>query len=113
MLIIAPKRSDRVHAPLPGFIAVYEMTLCSGLQFSPAPELLKIFKACGVSIPQFLCRAITSMVGLTVFFRECRAMLTVEYLSKMCKFTNDIHGRVSCRNNKKWLDFSTRDPCKN
>ncbi|KAH0451693.1 hypothetical protein IEQ34_018992 [Dendrobium chrysotoxum] len=113
LLIIAPKRFDRVHAPPPGFIAVYEMTLRAGLRFPPAPELLEIFKACGVSIPQFLCRAITIMVGLTVFFRERGAMLTVEYLSKMCKFMNDIHGRVSCRNNKKWLDFSTRDPSKN
>ncbi|KAL0905902.1 hypothetical protein M5K25_024350 [Dendrobium thyrsiflorum] len=113
VLIIAPKKSDRVHAPPSGFIAVYEMTLRSGLRFPPLPELLRIFEACGVFLPQFLCRAITIMVGLAVFFRERGAILTVEYLSKMCKFTSDTHGRVSCRNNKKWLDFSTRDPSKN
>ncbi|KAH0436093.1 hypothetical protein IEQ34_026474 [Dendrobium chrysotoxum] len=68
VLIISPKRSDRVHAPPLGFIVVYEMTLCAGLRFPPAPELLEIFKACGISLPQFLCRAITIMVGLIVFF---------------------------------------------
>ncbi|KAH0451122.1 hypothetical protein IEQ34_018421 [Dendrobium chrysotoxum] len=113
VLIIASKRSDRVHAPPPGFIAVYEMTLRAGLRFPPAPELLEIFKACGVSLPQFLCRAITIIFGLTVFFQERGATLTVEYLSEICKFTNDIYGRVSCRNNKKWLDFSMHDPSKN
>ncbi|KAH0448415.1 hypothetical protein IEQ34_022215 [Dendrobium chrysotoxum] len=76
------------------------MTLHARLRFSPAPELLEIFKACGVSLSQFLCRAITIMTGLI-------------YLSKMCKFTTVVHGRVSCWNNKKWLDFSTRDPSKN
>ncbi|KAH0466867.1 hypothetical protein IEQ34_004105 [Dendrobium chrysotoxum] len=53
------------------------------------------------------------MIGLKVFFREREVTLTVEYLSKICKFTTNVHDRVSCRNNKKWLDFSTRDPSKN
>ncbi|KAH0467519.1 hypothetical protein IEQ34_004757 [Dendrobium chrysotoxum] len=113
VLIIAPKSSDRVHVPPPRFIDVYEMTLHAGLRFPPAPELLEIFKACGVSLPQFLYRAITIMVGLAVFFRERGVTLTMEYLSKMCKFTSDTHGRVFCQNNKKWLDFSTRDSSKN
>ncbi|KAH0457207.1 hypothetical protein IEQ34_015114 [Dendrobium chrysotoxum] len=64
VLIIAPKRIDRAHAPSQGFIAVYEMTLRAGLRFPPAPELLDIFKACGIALPQFLCRAITIIVGL-------------------------------------------------
>ncbi|KAH0452111.1 hypothetical protein IEQ34_019410 [Dendrobium chrysotoxum] len=113
VLIIAPKRTDRAHTPPQGFVAVYEMTLRAGLRFPPAPELLDIFKACGVALSQFLCRAITIIVGLIVFFRERGASLTVEYLSKMCKFTSDSYGRISCRANKKWLDFVTRDPSKN
>ncbi|KAH0457247.1 hypothetical protein IEQ34_015154 [Dendrobium chrysotoxum] len=113
VLIMAPKRTDRAHTPPQGFVAVYEMTLRAGLRFPPAPELLDIFKACGVALPQFLCRAITIIVGLIVFFRERGATLTVEYLSKMCKFTSDSYGRISCRANKKWLDFVTRDPSKN
>ncbi|KAH0458290.1 hypothetical protein IEQ34_013605 [Dendrobium chrysotoxum] len=113
VLIIAPKRTDRAHTPPQGFVAVYEMTLRAGLRFPPAPELLDIFKACGVALPQFLCRAVTIIVGLIVFFRERGATLTVEYLSKMCKFTSDSYGRISCRANKKWLDFVTRDPSKN
>ncbi|KAH0457144.1 hypothetical protein IEQ34_015051 [Dendrobium chrysotoxum] len=113
VLIIAPKRTDRAHTPPQGFVAVYEMALRVGLRFPPAPELLDIFKACGVALPQFLCRAITIIVGLIVFFRERGATLTVEYLSKMCKFTSDSYGRISCRANKKWLDFVTRDPSKN
>ncbi|KAH0466605.1 hypothetical protein IEQ34_003843 [Dendrobium chrysotoxum] len=106
MLIIAPKRTDRAHSPPQGFVAVYEMTLHAGLRFPPAPELLDIFKACGVALAQFLCRATTIIVGLIVFFRERGATLTVEYLSKMCKFTSDSYGRISCRANKKWLDFN-------
>ncbi|KAH0448404.1 hypothetical protein IEQ34_022204 [Dendrobium chrysotoxum] len=113
VLIITPKISNRVYAPLPGFITIYEMTLHVGLWFPPAPELLEIFKACGISLPQFLYIAIIIMVGLTVFFRERGAILTIKYLSKMCKFMTDIHGRVSCQNNKKWLDFLTHDPSKN
>ncbi|KAH0449729.1 hypothetical protein IEQ34_020421 [Dendrobium chrysotoxum] len=31
----------------------------------------------------------------------------------MCKFTSDSYGRISCRANKKWLDFVTRDLSKN
>ncbi|KAH0467229.1 hypothetical protein IEQ34_004467 [Dendrobium chrysotoxum] len=42
--------------------------------------LLDIFKACGVALPQFLFRVITIIVGLIVFFRECRAALIVECL---------------------------------
>ncbi|KAH0459032.1 hypothetical protein IEQ34_011846 [Dendrobium chrysotoxum] len=106
VLIIAPKRTDRTHTPPQGFVAVYEMTLRTGLRFPPAPELLDIFKACGVALPQFLCRAITIIVGLIVFFKERGATLTVEYLSKMCKFTSDSYGCISCRANKKWLDFN-------
>ncbi|KAH0466488.1 hypothetical protein IEQ34_003726 [Dendrobium chrysotoxum] len=80
MLIIAPKRSDRAHAPPSGLAAVYEMVLHASLRFPPAPKFLDIFKACGVTLPQFLCRAITLIVGLVVFFRECGATLTIEYL---------------------------------
>ncbi|KAH0454123.1 hypothetical protein IEQ34_016047 [Dendrobium chrysotoxum] len=211
VLIIAPKRTDRAHAPPQEFVAVYEMTMHAGFRFSPAPELLDIFKACGVALPQFLCRAITIIVGLIVFFREregltdaskiipsahdgdrrrsddvasiitsdslaairkkfhvpndvliiaprrtnrahappqrfvavyemtlCTGLrfppapeaitivvglivffrergvtLTIEYLSKMCKFTSDSYGHISYRANKKWLEFITRDPLKN
>ncbi|KAH0468803.1 hypothetical protein IEQ34_002035 [Dendrobium chrysotoxum] len=40
------------------------MTLCMGFRFPPAPELLKIFKACGISLPQFLYRAIQKVFNL-------------------------------------------------
>ncbi|KAH0458379.1 hypothetical protein IEQ34_013694 [Dendrobium chrysotoxum] len=80
--------------------------LRASLRFPPAPELLDIFKACGVALLQFLCRGITIIVGLIVFFRESGATSTVEYLSKMCKFTSDSYGRISCRANKNWLDFN-------
>ncbi|KAH0467493.1 hypothetical protein IEQ34_004731 [Dendrobium chrysotoxum] len=46
VLIIAPKRFDRVYAPPLGFIVVYEITFHAGLRFSPAPKLLEIFKEC-------------------------------------------------------------------
>ncbi|KAH0461513.1 hypothetical protein IEQ34_009088 [Dendrobium chrysotoxum] len=62
VLIIALKRTDMAHTPPQGFVAVYEMTLHAGLRFPLAPKLLNIFKACGVALPQFLCRAITIIV---------------------------------------------------
>ncbi|KAH0434951.1 hypothetical protein IEQ34_026718 [Dendrobium chrysotoxum] len=49
VLIIAPRRTNRAHAPPQRFVAVYEMTLCTGLRFPPAPESLDIFKAFGVN----------------------------------------------------------------
>ncbi|KAH0449197.1 hypothetical protein IEQ34_022997 [Dendrobium chrysotoxum] len=101
VLIITPKRTDRAHAPPQGFVEVYEMTLHAGLRFPPAHELFDIFKACGIALPQFLCRAITIIVGSIVFFRLYGATLTIEYLSKMCKFTSDSHDRILCRANKK------------
>ncbi|KAH0464378.1 hypothetical protein IEQ34_007164 [Dendrobium chrysotoxum] len=81
-------------------------------EFPLAPELLEIFKACGVPLAQFLCRTVTIIVGLTAFYRERGAKLTVDHLSKMCRLTSDSQGRILCRG-KKWLDFSTRDPSKN
>ncbi|KAH0456105.1 hypothetical protein IEQ34_014012 [Dendrobium chrysotoxum] len=81
------------------------MTLLVGLRFPPTPELLKIFKACGVTFPQFLCRVITIIVGLMVFFRECGEILTLEHLCKMYKFTKNSQGQL--------LDFLTCNPSKN
>ncbi|KAH0465699.1 hypothetical protein IEQ34_005802 [Dendrobium chrysotoxum] len=87
---------------------MYEMTLHAGLRFPLAPELLEIFRTCGVPLAQFLCRTVTIIVGLTAFYRERGAKLTVDHLSKMCRLTR----RILCRG-KKWLDFSTRDHSKN
>ncbi|KAH0456627.1 hypothetical protein IEQ34_014534 [Dendrobium chrysotoxum] len=88
------------------------MTLRTGLRFPLAPELLEIFRVCGVPLAQFLCRTITIIVGLTAFYRERGARLTVDHLSKMCWLTSDSQGCILCRG-KKWLDFSTHDPSKN
>ncbi|KAH0456512.1 hypothetical protein IEQ34_014419 [Dendrobium chrysotoxum] len=112
LVMVAPKESDRARYPPSGFITMYEMTLRAGLRFSLASELLEIFKACGVPLAQFLCRTVTIIVGLTAFYRERGAKLTVDHLSKMCRLTSDSQGHILCRG-KKWLDFSTRDPSKN
>ncbi|KAH0449225.1 hypothetical protein IEQ34_023025 [Dendrobium chrysotoxum] len=112
LVMVVPKEPDRARYPPSGFITVYEMALRAGLRFPLAPELIKIFRACGVPLAQFLCRIIMIIVGLTAFYRERGVKLTVDHLSKMCRLTSDFQGRVVCRGNK-WLDFSTRDPFKN
>ncbi|PKU68132.1 hypothetical protein MA16_Dca015634 [Dendrobium catenatum] len=112
LVMAVPKKTDRARYPPKGFITLYEMTLRAGLRFSLAPELLEIFRACGVPLAQFLCRTVTIIVGLTVFYRERGVKMTIDHLSKMCKLTSDVQGCVLCRG-RKWLDFSTRDPSKN
>ncbi|KAH0434583.1 hypothetical protein IEQ34_026802 [Dendrobium chrysotoxum] len=77
--------------------------LHAGLRFPLAPELLKIFRVCGVPLAQFLCRAVIIIVGLMAFYREHGARLTVNYLSKMCRLTSDSQGRILCRGlSEKW-----------
>ncbi|PKU63101.1 hypothetical protein MA16_Dca025837 [Dendrobium catenatum] len=112
LVMVVPKKIDRARDPPKGFITLYEMTLRASLRFPLAPELLEIFRACGVPLAQFLCKTVTIIVGLTVFYRERGVKLTIDHLSKMCKLTSDVQGRVLCRG-RKWLDFSTRDPSKN
>ncbi|KAH0463128.1 hypothetical protein IEQ34_007710 [Dendrobium chrysotoxum] len=51
-------------------------------------------------------------MGLTAFYREHGARLTVDHLSKMYRLTSDSQWRILCRG-KKWLDFLIRDPSKN
>ncbi|KAH0452728.1 hypothetical protein IEQ34_020027 [Dendrobium chrysotoxum] len=41
----------------------------------------------GIVIPKFLCRAITIIVGITIFFREHGVTLKIKHLSRMFKFT--------------------------
>ncbi|KAH0458475.1 hypothetical protein IEQ34_013790 [Dendrobium chrysotoxum] len=112
LVMAVPKESDRAQYLPSGFITVYEIMLRSSLWFPLAPKLIEIFRACGVPLVQFLCRTVTNIVGLTAFYRERGARLTIDHLSKMCKFTSNLHGHVLCRG-RKWLDFSTRDPSKN
>ncbi|KAH0455943.1 hypothetical protein IEQ34_015975 [Dendrobium chrysotoxum] len=56
-------------------------------------------------------RAMSVTVGLIALFRDRGATLTPEHLSRMGRFTNDTHWRVTFRS--KWLDLRTRDPLKN
>ncbi|KAH0463548.1 hypothetical protein IEQ34_008130 [Dendrobium chrysotoxum] len=112
LVMASPRKSDQVRVPPSGFITVYEMMLHTGLRSPQAPQLLEIFKACDVPLAQFLCRTVTIIVGLMIFYMEHDVKLTVDYLSKMCRFTSDFQGRVLYRG-KKWLDFSTCVPSKN
>ncbi|KAH0448978.1 hypothetical protein IEQ34_022778 [Dendrobium chrysotoxum] len=90
LVMAVPKKTDRARDPPNGFITMYEMTLRAGLRFPLAPELLGIFKACGVPLAQFLCKTVTIIMGLTVFHRERGVRLIVDHLSKMCMFTSDF-----------------------
>ncbi|KAH0450106.1 hypothetical protein IEQ34_020798 [Dendrobium chrysotoxum] len=48
---------------------------------------------------------------LIALFRDRGATLTLEHLSRMGRFTSDMHRHVTFRS--KWLDLRTRDPSKN
>ncbi|KAH0458736.1 hypothetical protein IEQ34_011550 [Dendrobium chrysotoxum] len=87
VLIIAPKRTDRAHSPPQGFVAVYEMTLRAGLRFPPAPELLDIFKACGVALPQFLCSGLDKATNLDI---EAISLKAVEEFKKYVTYRREI-----------------------
>lgn len=113
LIILAAKKSDRARSPPPGYFTISEFTLRAGVRFPLAPELIEIFKSCGVAISQYSFRALVVIVGLTVFFRERSVSLNIKSLCKMCKFSCDAQSRVSYRGIKNWVDFNVRDPSKN
>ncbi|KAH0463045.1 hypothetical protein IEQ34_007627 [Dendrobium chrysotoxum] len=47
-------------------------------------------------------------MGLNMFFRDHRAVLSPECLSRMGQLISDMQGRISFRS--KWLDIRTWDP---
>ncbi|KAH0454924.1 hypothetical protein IEQ34_016848 [Dendrobium chrysotoxum] len=59
VVTMVPKRFDRASLPPPGYLIVCETNLRTGLHFSPPAELIGISKGCGVSLFQFLYRAIS------------------------------------------------------
>ncbi|KAH0459371.1 hypothetical protein IEQ34_012185 [Dendrobium chrysotoxum] len=105
-----PKRSDQASIPPPGYITVYETSLRAGLRFPPPAKLIEILKKCEVSLSQFLHRAMSVTMGLIALFRDRRAILIPDYLSRMGQLTSNMQGRVTFRS--KWLDMRTRDPTK-
>ncbi|KAH0465343.1 hypothetical protein IEQ34_005448 [Dendrobium chrysotoxum] len=88
-------------------VAKVPKSLRAGLWFPPPLELIDISARCGVSLAQFLHRAILVTMGLIAFFRDRGAVLTSEYLLRMGRFIIDTQGRVTFRS--KWLDIHTRD----
>ncbi|KAH0458426.1 hypothetical protein IEQ34_013741 [Dendrobium chrysotoxum] len=72
LVMVVPKKTDQAQDPPNGFFTIYEMTLRAGLRFPLAPELLEIFRACGVPLAQFLCRTVKIIVGLTSLQEELR-----------------------------------------
>ncbi|KAH0451260.1 hypothetical protein IEQ34_018559 [Dendrobium chrysotoxum] len=105
-----PARTDRACFPPPGYVTVYEFSLRAGLRFPPSSELIDILTICGVCLFQFSYRAMSILMGLTVFFRDRGVVLSSECLSQMGSLFSDAQGCISFRS--KWLDIRTRDPSK-
>ncbi|KAL0906003.1 hypothetical protein M5K25_024462 [Dendrobium thyrsiflorum] len=103
-------KSDRSCAPPSGFLTVYEFSLRAGLRFPPTSELIDILQICGVSLSQLSYRAMLIIMGLIVFFRDHRAVLSPVCLSRMGRLISNMQGRISFRSI--WLDIRTRDPSK-
>ncbi|KAH0460302.1 hypothetical protein IEQ34_010965 [Dendrobium chrysotoxum] len=67
LVMVVPKKTNQAQDHPNGLFTIYEMTLHASLRFPLAPELLKIFRACGVPLAQFLCMTIMIIVGLWFF----------------------------------------------
>ncbi|KAH0450843.1 hypothetical protein IEQ34_021535 [Dendrobium chrysotoxum] len=92
LVMKVPARTDRTCFPLPEYVTVYESNLRAGLRFPPSPKLTDILTICGVSLAQLSYRAISIIMGLIVLFRDCRAVLSLEYLSRMGRLFSDVQG---------------------
>ncbi|KAH0449589.1 hypothetical protein IEQ34_020281 [Dendrobium chrysotoxum] len=97
VVTIVPKRSDRASLLPLGYLTISETNLRAGLRFPPHAELIKILRWSGVNLSQFSFREMSMTVGLIALFRDRGATLTPEHLSRMGRFTNDMHGRVIFR----------------
>ncbi|KAL0921314.1 hypothetical protein M5K25_008375 [Dendrobium thyrsiflorum] len=53
LVVMAPKRSDRVCLPPIEYLIIYEISLRVGLRFPPPPKLIDIPAVCRVSHPSF------------------------------------------------------------
>ncbi|KAH0461565.1 hypothetical protein IEQ34_009140 [Dendrobium chrysotoxum] len=60
---------------------------------SPPLKLIDISARCGVSLAQFLHKAMSVTMGLIAFFRDRGAVLTLKYLLWMGQFIIDTEGR--------------------
>ncbi|KAH0453305.1 hypothetical protein IEQ34_017629 [Dendrobium chrysotoxum] len=76
LAVKTPEKSNRACFPPSGYLTIYEMSLRAGLRFPPAPELINISTICGVILSHFSCRAMSIVMGLIAFFRDCGAVLT-------------------------------------
>ncbi|KAH0465070.1 hypothetical protein IEQ34_005173 [Dendrobium chrysotoxum] len=72
----APKRFDRAVLPPTKYLIIYE----TRLRFPPSGELIEISVMCGVSLSQFLHKAMSVTMGLIALFRDRGAILTPKYL---------------------------------
>ncbi|KAH0453314.1 hypothetical protein IEQ34_017638 [Dendrobium chrysotoxum] len=75
-----PKKSDQTCLPPPRYLTISESSLRAGLRFPPPLELIYISAMCGVSLAQFLHRAMSVMTGLIIFFKGREAILTLKYV---------------------------------
>ncbi|PKU81623.1 hypothetical protein MA16_Dca013054 [Dendrobium catenatum] len=89
LVMKVPVRSERACFPPQGYVTMYEFSLRAGLRFPPPPELVDILTACALSLSQFSYRAMSVVVGLIVFFRDHRAVLSTECLSWMGRIYTD------------------------
>ncbi|KAH0460057.1 hypothetical protein IEQ34_010720 [Dendrobium chrysotoxum] len=105
-----PEKFTHICSPLLGFLIVYEFSLQAGLQFSLPLELIDILATCGVSLSQLSYRAMSIIMRLIVFFRDCGVVLSPECLSWMSRLISDMQGHISFKS--KWLDIRTQDPSK-
>ncbi|KAH0458723.1 hypothetical protein IEQ34_011537 [Dendrobium chrysotoxum] len=89
---------DRLSRDPPnGFFTMYEMKLLTGLRFPLSLSYSRFLGHAVSPLAQFLCRMVTIIMGLMVFYRECGVRLTVNHLSKMCSFISDFQGCILCR----------------
>ncbi|KAH0449912.1 hypothetical protein IEQ34_020604 [Dendrobium chrysotoxum] len=78
LIVKTIEKSDQVCFPPLRYLNIYEMSLRVGIRYPPALELIDILTACGVSLSQFSCRAMSIVMGLIAFFRDRRAVLISE-----------------------------------
>ncbi|KAH0458549.1 hypothetical protein IEQ34_013864 [Dendrobium chrysotoxum] len=78
-----PKRPDQAGLPPPRYLTICETCLRAGLHFPPPVELIKILVRYGITLSQFLYRAMLVTMGLIALFRDRGVILTPKHLSRM------------------------------